>query len=150
MNTLGAVVSTSHLSLKLPISPTEVGVIHADQKEAQHCYNESLKIKGKEQGRGGTREVHMVKVDQPIKMNMRDLDPREEGRARPESNDELQKIQIRTMPQKFTFVRLPKAMKAELISLLQRNSNLFAWALNNMLGINPRIICHKLAIDPKV
>ena len=41
-------------------------------------------------------------------------------------------------------------MKAELISLLQRNSNLFAWALNNMLGINPRIICHKLAIDPKV
>ena len=44
------------------------------------------------------QEVRMVKVDQPTKMNMKDLDPREEGRARPEPNDKLQKIQIGTMP----------------------------------------------------
>ena len=31
----------------------------------------------------------MVEVDQPRKMNMRDLDPREEGREKPEPNDEL-------------------------------------------------------------
>ena len=41
-------------------------------------------------------------------------------------------------------------MKAELISMLQRNSDLFAWAPKDMLEINLRIICHKLAIDPKV
>ena len=45
INTLGAVVSTPYLALKYPISPTEVGVIHADQKEVQQCYNESLKRK---------------------------------------------------------------------------------------------------------
>ena len=98
LNTLGAVVSTPHLALKFPILPTEVGITHANQKEARHCYNETLKKKRKEQGRGGTQEVHMVEGDQPMKMNMRDMDPREEGRARFEPNDELQKIQIRATP----------------------------------------------------
>ena len=32
MNTLGAVVSTSHLALKFPVLATEVGAIHANQK----------------------------------------------------------------------------------------------------------------------
>ena len=36
----------------------------------------------------------MVEIDQGRRMNMRDLDFREEGRARLEPNDELQKIQI--------------------------------------------------------
>lgn len=41
-------------------------------------------------------------------------------------------------------------MKIELISLLQSNSDLFAWAPEDTLGIDPKIIFHKLAIDPKV
>ena len=83
LNTSGAVVSTLYLALKFLISPTIIGVIHADQKEARHYYNESLRIKGKEQMRGGTQKVHMVEVDQPTTTRMRDLDPREEGKARP-------------------------------------------------------------------
>ena len=63
LNTLGAVVSTSHLALKFSISPTKVEVIYANRKEAQQCYNESLKKKGKELGKGGTQEVHMVEID---------------------------------------------------------------------------------------
>ena len=83
---------------------------------------------------------------------MRDLDPREEGKARPEPNDELQKIQIGTVPEKFTFIRqkLSEAMKAKLTDLLRRNADPFAWALEHMLGIDPRVICHKLITNPKV
>ena len=36
----------------------------------------------------------MVEIDQPKKMNTKDMDPREKGRVRHEPNDELQKIQI--------------------------------------------------------
>lgn len=43
LNTLEAVLSTLHLALNFPISPTEVGVVHADQKKACYYYNESLK-----------------------------------------------------------------------------------------------------------
>ena len=46
----------------------------------------------------------MVEVDRSRKTNMRDLDPREEGRARPEPNDELQKIQIGATSEKFTII----------------------------------------------
>ena len=61
---------------------------------------------------------------------MKDLDPREEGRMRPKPNNELQKIQIGAVPEKFTFIRqeLRKAMKAEFIDLLRRNADLFPWA----------------------
>ena len=83
---------------------------------------------------------------------MKDLVPREERRARPEPNDELQKIQIRADPEKFTCIEqeLLEAMKAELIDLLRRNADLFAWAPADMHEIDSRVICHKLAIDPKV
>ena len=104
LNTSGVVVSTLHLALKFPILQTEVGVVHTNQKEVWQCYNESLKKKGNEQGKGGTQEVHIVEIDQPKKMNIRDLDPREEGRARLEPNDELQKVQIGAIPKKFTFI----------------------------------------------
>ena len=86
------------------------------------------------------------------KMNMRDLDPREEGRVRPEPNDELQKIQIRAVAEKFMFIgqELPEVMKAKLTNLLRRNSDFFTWALEYMPRIDSQVICYRLAIDPKV
>ena len=93
----------------------------------------------------------MVEIDQLKKMNMRDLDPKEERRVRPEPNDELQKIQIRAKPKKFSFIgqELPKAIKAKLKDLLSRNAYLFAWAPKDMPGIDSRVICYKLTIAPK-
>ena len=53
---------------------------------------------------------------------------------------------------RFTFIgqSLLEALKAGLMSLLMRNLDIFMWALEDMPRINPRVICHKLAIDPKV
>ena len=84
----------------------------------------------------------MVEIDQSKNMSMRDLDPKEEGRMRPEPNDELQKIQIGAVAEKFTFIGqgLPEDMKAKLVSLLRANSDLFASAPEDVLGIDPRVI----------
>ena len=94
----------------------------------------------------------MVEIDQNRNMNMKDLDPREEGRARPEPNDELQKIQIEVVAKIFSFSGqgLPEAMKSKLMNLLRRNSDIFAQAPKDMLGIYQRVIFHRLVIDPKV
>ena len=58
---------------------------------------------------------------------MRDLDPIEERMARPKPNYELQKIQTRVVAKRFTFIGrgLLEAMKAELMSLLKTNLDLF-------------------------
>ena len=83
---------------------------------------------------------------------MRELNPKEEGRVRPKPNNELQKMQIRATPDKFTFIgqELPKAIRVELVGLLWKIFNLFAWAPEDMPRIDPRVICHRLAIDLKV
>ena len=94
----------------------------------------------------------MVEIDQNKSMSMRDLDPREDERARPKHNDELQKIHIGVIDEKFKFIgrRLPEAMKAKLMSLLRKKLNFFAWAPEDMPIIDARVICHILAIHPKV
>ena len=47
----------------------------------------------------------MVEIDQNKNMSMRDLDPREEGRVRPEPNDKAQKIQIGAAAKMFMFIK---------------------------------------------
>ena len=89
LNTLEAVVSTPHLALKFPISAIEIGVVQADQKESRQCYHDSLRKNGKETVYRRMQEVHMVETNQNKNINIRDLDPREEGRARPEPDNEL-------------------------------------------------------------
>ena len=150
LNTLRVVVSTPYLALNFPISATEIGVIYVDQKEAQMLSWVFEEKKGAEIE--GTQEVHMVEIDQNKNMSMRDLDPREEGRVRPEPNDKAQKIQIGAVAEMFMFIRweLPEAMKAELISLSRTNSDLSPSAPKDMFRIDSRVICHRLAIDPKV
>ena len=94
----------------------------------------------------------MVEIDQGRKMDMRDVDPKEEGKARLEPNDDLQKIQIGIEAEKFTFIEqtLLETIKAKLASLLRSNLDLFAWSPEDMLRIDSRVICHRLVVDPKV
>ena len=56
------------------------------------------------------------------------------------------------MPEKFTFIGrgLLEPMKTKLITILQKNSDHFAWAPEDMPGTNPRIIYHRLVINPEV
>jgi hypothetical protein len=39
-------------------------------------------------------------------------------------------------------------MKEELVAFLKCNSDVFAWSHEDMLGIDPLIIVHKLNVDP--
>ncbi|KAM1500270.1 hypothetical protein ACFX10_022858 [Malus domestica] len=44
---------------------------------------------------------------------------------------------------------LSPPIQLALISVLQENTEVFAWSYEDMLGISPDIICHRLSIDPK-
>ncbi|KAM2042107.1 hypothetical protein ACFX16_035838 [Malus domestica] len=46
-----------------------------------------------------------------------------------------------------TTLSLP--IRLSLISFLQENTEVFAWSYEDMPGISPDIICHRLSIDPK-
>ncbi|KAM1847903.1 hypothetical protein ACFX14_012113 [Malus domestica] len=44
---------------------------------------------------------------------------------------------------------LSPPIQLALISFLQENVDVFAWSYEDMPGISPDIICHRLSIDPK-
>ncbi|KAM1781776.1 hypothetical protein ACFX11_040315 [Malus domestica] len=44
---------------------------------------------------------------------------------------------------------LSPPIRLALISFLQQNTEVFAWSYEDMSGISPDIICHRLSIDSK-
>ena len=44
--------------------------------------------------------------------------------------------------------RLPLQEKEELVELLRRNIDVFAWDAYEAPGLNPKFICHCLNVDP--
>ncbi|XP_020963343.1 uncharacterized protein LOC110264980 [Arachis ipaensis] len=63
--------------------------------------------------------------------------------------DNLQQVTLTADDKQCTYVgeALEGADRARLIHILRENADLFAWTPDNMPGINPEVICHKLAID---
>ncbi|XP_052197409.1 uncharacterized protein LOC127804575 [Diospyros lotus] len=160
LNALGAVVSTSQLSLKFPVSNTRVGVIRSDQKEARQCYHDSLETRSPKPAKDGGKtdapgssqttdvdsqhprhHVHMVELDSRIEFSDR----------RPQPKEELHPVSLVPRPKQVVRIgsTLLNELNERLISLLLQNANLFAWTLANMPGIDPLVICHKLALDPE-
>ena len=45
-------------------------------------------------------------------------------------------------------LHLDEIMKDRLTALLQKNIDLFAWSIADMLGIDPEVISHHLKVDP--
>ncbi|CAA0833885.1 Unknown protein, partial [Striga hermonthica] len=46
--------------------------------------------------------------------------------------------------------RLPEPLKTELIKFLREDADVFAWTHEDMVGIDPKVACHRLQVDPTV
>jgi len=44
--------------------------------------------------------------------------------------------------------QLPQPMKEDLVAFLRRNKDVFSWSHEDMPGIDPSVIVHKLNVDP--
>ncbi|VFQ71993.1 unnamed protein product [Cuscuta campestris] len=76
---------------------------------------------------------------------------KEEGRPRVEPADEIEEVTLDpARPEQKVKVgkTLPPRLKEQLLEVLQAFKVLFAWGPEDMPGVDPRIICHRLAVDP--
>ena len=64
--------------------------------------------------------------------------------------EDLDKVVIGDDLERFFQVRarLPLQEKEELVELLRRNVDVFAWDAYEAPGLNPEFICHRLNVDP--
>ncbi|XP_020238608.1 uncharacterized protein LOC109817690 [Cajanus cajan] len=145
INVLGAIVSTPHLCMKFPSRDGQVITVHADQKTARECYLSSLKVKPITDTPTTTNRVNVVSQETTEGI---DLDPRLGEEERIEPAEDLISFQLGSRHEQVTQMgsQLSEADAGEIKRAVRDNKDLFAWAASDMPGINPRFLCHRLAV----
>ena len=126
-NSWKVVSSTYHLMIKFPIE-YGVGEICGDQVAAHECY------------------IVMLEMDDHLQaMNI------EEQRIAVEPIERLEEIILdNSKPDRITRIGTlasPKVRQA-LTTFLKNNQDVFAWSHDDMLGIDPSVIVHRLNVSP--
>ena len=127
LNSWKAVTSTYHLSVKF-LTEHGVGQVQGDQLAARECY------------------LPMLALDEQVQtMNI------EEKRIVTEPTEALENIPLdeRNL-ERYTKVGadLEGKNKKDLVHFLKKNINVFAWSHDDMPGIDPGVITHRLNICP--
>ena len=127
LNSWKAVTSTYHLSIKFPIEHG-VGQVQGDQLAARECY------------------LAMLAMDEQVQtMNI------EEKRVVAEPIKTLEDISLdENNPKRYTRViaDLEENIKKDLVRFLKKNIDVFSWSHEDMSGIDPSVITHRLNVSP--
>jgi hypothetical protein len=129
LNKLRAVTSTYHLLVRFP-TEHGIGELKGDQATARECYFTSL---------GPETKHQTMKID--------------EGQRLVEPSEELEKVVLDDKkPDQTTSIgtKVDGGLRESMIKFLKNNSDVFAWTHEDMPGINPSVICHRLNIDPSI
>ncbi|GAV57243.1 hypothetical protein CFOL_v3_00781 [Cephalotus follicularis] len=134
LNLMEALVSTRHLLVKFPIR-FGVGEVREDQQVARQCYKTAIMDKGKEKVlpianvelKGEVEPKRPHPVEDVVQV------PLEEGNAE-------RVLQVGSQH--------GEVEKEELITFLKNNKDVFAWSAEEVPGIRPEVIVHKLSMDP--
>ncbi|KAM1220067.1 hypothetical protein ACFX2G_048061 [Malus domestica] len=130
INDLKAMVSTHMLLMKFPTSYGN-GYIRGDQLSVRPD-EANLDLHGGNSQPDDPRDNSFTQQAQPA--------------------EELEKVSIlKDYPDRMVKIgtTLSPPIRLALISFLQENIEVFAWSYEDMPGISPDIICHRLSIDPR-
>ena len=131
LNAIKAIPSAYHMMIKFSTT-SGVGMVQGDQRVARECYSASIKQK----------VVDNIYMDE--------LDMRDEVNTRPEPSEELELVQLDDNPEHLACIgsRLAEDLRHLLIHFLKQNKDVFAWKQEDMGGIDPAIITHRLNVIP--
>ena len=131
LNVIKAIPSAYHMVIKFPTT-NGVGMVRGDQRVARECYSASMKQKS----------VNSIYVDK--------LDMRDEVNTLLEPSEELEPIQLDDHLEHLAYVgsKLAEDLRSPFICFLKQNKDIFAWKQEDMGGIDPAIITHKLSVSP--
>jgi hypothetical protein len=129
LNKLRAVTSTYHLLVRFP-TEQGIGELKGDQATARECYFTSF----------GSEATHQtMKID--------------EGHRLVEPTEELEVVVLDDeKPHKTTSIgtKMDGRLRESMIKFLKSNLDIFAWTHDDMPGIDPSTICHKLNVNPSI
>ena len=99
---------------------------------ARECYSASMKQKA----------INNIHVNE--------LDMRDEVNTRPEPSEELEPVQLDDNPEHLAYIgsKLAEDLISLLTHFLKQNKDVFVWKQEDMGGIDPAIITHRLNVNP--
>ena len=125
LNKWKSAISTYCLKVKFP-TKNGVGEVRGDQVLARECYQAVL----------AARENHTWTIKE-----------KEEDTI--EALEEIELMEGKTTKTTRIGMTLSPEMKSMLVQFLKENLNVFAWSHEDMPGISPKVIEHKLNVNPK-
>ena len=130
LNTIKAIPSAYHMVIKFPTA-NGVGMVRGNHRVARECYSASMKQK----------TVNNIYTDE--------LDTRDEVSTRPAPSEELEPVQLDDQPEHLVCIgsKLVMDIKSPLICFLNKNTEVFAWKQEDMGGIDPAMITHRLNVS---
>ena len=131
LNAIKVIPSAYHMMINFPTT-NGVGMVRGDQRAARECYSASMKQKA----------VDNIYVDK--------LDMRDEVNTRPEASEELEPVQLDDNPEHLAYIgsKLAEDLRSLLTQFLKQNKDVFVWEYEDMGGIDPAIITHRLKVSP--
>ncbi|XP_021863562.2 uncharacterized protein [Spinacia oleracea] len=149
-----AVVSTYHLTMVYLSNLERTERVHGSQETARSCYLTALKAPGRMVPKTNlTREASIPAKRQRGDLSMENFDERPTGIPRPAAEGETKEIELtKGVPERT--VRIGADMEIDsqvnLISLLREHADVFAFSADEMPGIDPDVIVHRLNVDKAV
>ncbi|XP_020239807.1 uncharacterized protein LOC109818687, partial [Cajanus cajan] len=132
--------------MRFPGGDGQIISIKANKRTARQCYAESLKASPPTEEQRWDESPTLAHIAQAEITN---LDPRAKSHDnRPSPIDELDDLQIGKLTSQCTKIsqQLNPELRQQLVAEISKNSDLFAWSSADMPGIDPHLICHRLAI----
>ena len=131
LNAIRAIPSAYHMVIKFSTT-NGVGMVRGNQRIARECYSASMK----------QNMVDNIYMDE--------LDMRYEVGTRPAPSEELEPIQLSDQLEHLVYIgsKLTEDIKSPLICFLKQNMEVFAWKQEDMGGVDPTMINHRLNISP--
>ena len=130
LNAIRAVPSAYHMVIKFPTA-NGVGMVRGNQRIAMECYLVSMK----------RNTVNNIYTDE--------LDMRDEVTTRPAPSEELEPMQLGDKPEHLVYIgsKLAEGIRSSIIHFLKQNMEVFAWKQEDMGGVDPAVITHKLNVN---
>ena len=129
LNAIRAVPFAYHMVIKFPTA-NGVGIVRGNQRIVRECYSASMK----------QNTVDNIYKDE--------LSMRDEVTTLPV--EELEHVQLSDQPEHLVYIgfKLAKSIRRPLIRFLEQNMEVFAWKQEDMGGVDPAVITHRLNANP--
>ncbi|CAA0841581.1 Uncharacterized mitochondrial protein AtMg00860, partial [Striga hermonthica] len=134
LNAFQAVVSTYHMKMKFPVGD-KVGEARGDQRLSRTCYQIAVRTNQRTEVKEGKKLVSTEK-----RRRENDLEP----------HGELMEIQIGEKEEQTMKIgrELEEELRRQLVGLLKEFRDIFAFSPEELTGIDPDVMEHKLNVDP--